>query len=123
MLRWCLPEHRRLHGVAIPPVRLRLDLGVQVDQVLTELLRVGCEVGAVRTRFAFWHLRLLSEAARRMVLGRPLTQEAPNGTVALVMGPDLWSAPRRLRIRWRLDASSSEHMAGWWRDLGGCFGA
>ena len=63
-----LPEHRRRHGVAVPPVRLRLNLGVQVEQVLTELLGIGCEVGAVRTRFAFGHRRLLSAAAHCMAL-------------------------------------------------------
>jgi hypothetical protein len=55
-----VPKHRRRHGVAVPPVRLRRNLGVQVEQVLTELLG-------------------------------------------------------EFRLRWRLDASSSEHVAGWSR--------
>jgi hypothetical protein len=58
---WRSPKHRRHHGVAIPPVRLRLNLRVQVDQVEAELLGVGCEMGAVRTRFAFGHRGLLSK--------------------------------------------------------------
>lgn len=52
-------QQRRLDRVRIPPVRLRLGLGVQVDQVLPEVLRVGGEVRAVRTGFAFGHLGLL----------------------------------------------------------------
>jgi hypothetical protein len=46
----------------IPPVRLRLDLRMQVEQVLTEFLGIGCKVRAVHTRFAFRHPGLLSEA-------------------------------------------------------------
>jgi hypothetical protein len=58
-VRWCSPKHRRRHGVAIPPVRLRLNLWVQVEQMLTELLGIGCKVGAVWTRFTFGHRSLL----------------------------------------------------------------
>jgi hypothetical protein len=58
-----LPEQWRRHGVGVPPVRLRLDLRVQVEQVLAELLGVGCQERAVRTRLAFGHRRLLSESA------------------------------------------------------------
>jgi hypothetical protein len=32
-VRWRSPKYRRSHGVAIPPVRLRLNLRMQVDQV------------------------------------------------------------------------------------------
>jgi len=52
-------EQRRLDGVGIPPVRLRLGLGVQVEQVLAEVLGIGREVCAIRTGFAFGHLGLL----------------------------------------------------------------
>jgi hypothetical protein len=54
-----LQEQWRHDGVGIPPIRLRLDLWVQVEQVLAEFLRIGSEVRAVGTRFAFRHLGLL----------------------------------------------------------------
>src|SRR4029450_3660332 len=62
-------QRRRRHGVRVPPVRLRLDLGVQVEQVRPELVGVGREMRTVRTRLAFWHLDLLSA---------PLTRRAPS---------------------------------------------
>ena len=54
--RCCSQEQWRHYGVGIPPIRLRLDLRVQVEQVLAEFLRIGSEVRAVGTRFAFRHL-------------------------------------------------------------------
>src|SRR4029453_940218 len=56
-------QHRGRHGVGVPPVRLRLDLGVQVLEVGAELLRIGRKIRTVRTRFSFWHPSLLSESA------------------------------------------------------------
>jgi hypothetical protein len=56
-------QYRGRHGVGVPPVRLRLDLGVQVLEVGAELLRIGREIRTVRTRFSFWHPSLLSESA------------------------------------------------------------
>lgn len=57
-------QRRRRHGVAIPPIRLRLNLRVQVEQVQAELLRIGGEVRAIGTQFAFGHPGLLSASAR-----------------------------------------------------------
>src|SRR5215216_1762738 len=65
--RCCSQEQRRRwHGVAIPPIRLRLNLRVQVEQVQAELLRIGGEVRAIGTRFAFGHPGLLSGSALRL---------------------------------------------------------
>jgi hypothetical protein len=54
-------QRRWRHGVAIPPVRLRLDLRVEVEQVRAKLLGIRREVRTVRARLAFWHRGLLSD--------------------------------------------------------------
>jgi hypothetical protein len=56
------PSHqRRRHSVAVPPVRLRLHLRMQVHQVQPQLVRVGREMRAVGTRLALGHPGLLSD--------------------------------------------------------------
>ena len=83
-------QYRGRHGVGVPPVRLRLDLRVQVLEVGAELLRIGREIRTVRTRFSFWHPSLLSESA---LAASAVGLVLPASGLSYPHGP-----PRRVRV-------------------------